>query len=462
MKDVPQPGEILAGKYVVEEVIGQGGMGCVVAAHHRDLGQPVAIKFLHEEALKEKIAVERFLREARAVVAFKSEHVARVSDVGRMENGAPYMVMERLVGEDLGIVLQRQGRVGVAEAIDFVIQAAEAVAEAHSHGIIHRDLKPSNLFLSRRSDGSALIKLLDFGIAKSMVRTAENAHLTHTGSSLGTPMYMSPEQVRGAREADMRTDIWGLGSTLYELLTGVAPFEADTMPALCAMIVSDQPRPIGALRPEVPAGIIAIVDRCMQKAANDRYQTVSELARAIAPWAPLRCQMILERIVRMLDGPDATVGWAKRDSMSETMALGSVPNAIVKLARTSDGEIGEEETVVAPRAYPPSDTPRTFAETKPPQDPTRGRWRWFAAALLLLTLGAVVWSVSGGNKELTLHSSLPAIEVEVPAEPQPVITAQASATASAPATAPVPKHGPMRARPKPPPGDDLDAIGDRQ
>jgi len=279
-------------------------------------------------------------------------------------------------------------------------------------------------------------------------------------------MYMSPEQVRGAREADMRTDIWGLGTTLYELLTGVAPFEADTMPALVARIVSDPARPIGALRPEVPAGIIGIVDRCMQKAANDRYQTVSELARAIAPWAPLRCQMILERIVRMLDGPNATVGWAKRDSMSETMALGSVPDAIVKLARTSDGEIGEEETVVAVRTKPPSDTPRTFAETKPPHAPDRGRWRWLAVALVLLfAVGAAVWFTGAGDKGNTLHSSWPAIEVEPPAvtaAPEPLVTAaQASASASAQVKTLVPKH-PMKSRPKPPPGDDLDAIGDRQ
>jgi serine/threonine-protein kinase len=234
------------------------------------------------------------------------------------------------------------------------------------------------------------------------------------------------------------------------------------------MIVSEEPRLIAALRPEVPPGIIAIVDRCMKKAPKDRYQSVSELARAIAPWAPLRCQMILERIVRMLDGPDATVGWAQRDSLSETMALGSSPNAIVELARISDRGIGEEKTVAAPRAPVSSDTPRSFAETSTKlldtRDPGRGRGRWFATGLvLLLAVGAVAWFVEERRSEVPLRSELPVIEVEVPVPPEPVVTAQASASAStAPPRAVVPKYRPMKPHPKPPPGDDLDAIGDRQ
>ena len=193
------PGTVLAGKYRVERIIGQGGMGLVVEAKHIALDERVALKFLLPDYASHPEAAARFLREARAAVKIKSEHVARVSDVGTLDNGSPYMVMEFLEGSDLSQVLEKRGVLAIPEAIDYVIQGCEAIAEAHSHGIVHRDLKPANLFLTRRQDGYPLVKVLDFGISKTM-GNVEN--LTKTMAAMGSALYMSPEQMQQTRSVD--------------------------------------------------------------------------------------------------------------------------------------------------------------------------------------------------------------------------------------------------------------------
>ncbi|MGC4091034.1 MAG: serine/threonine-protein kinase [Polyangiaceae bacterium] len=221
-------GQILAGKYRIDRVLGTGGMGMVVAARHIVLDERVAIKFLLPDALSSDEAVARFEREARAAVRIKSEHVVRVTDVGRLESGAPYMVMEYLDGEDLSNWLRLRGPLPVEQAVDFVLQACVALADAHSVGIIHRDLKPGNLFCVRRSDGQLVIKVLDFGISKltEAARVSEPGgfSVTKTAAVMGSPLYMSPEQVQSAKDVDARSDIWGLGVVMFELLTGVGPF----------------------------------------------------------------------------------------------------------------------------------------------------------------------------------------------------------------------------------------------
>ena len=211
-------GEMLAGKYRVERVLGAGGMGVVVLARHVQLDQLVALKFLLAQSLTNPKVVARFEREARAVVKLKSEHVARVLDVGTMEAGAPYIVMEYLEGEDLSQTVERRGPLPVAEAVDYLLQACEALAEAHGMGIVHRDLKPGNLFLTRRVDGKSLVKVLDFGISK-LEGGREDLALTQPAEVVGSPKYMSPEQLRASRLADARSDIWSLGVILYELIT---------------------------------------------------------------------------------------------------------------------------------------------------------------------------------------------------------------------------------------------------
>jgi serine/threonine protein kinase len=292
-----QEGDILADKYRVERVLGLGGMGVVVAAMHLELDERVAIKFLLEEALDNTEAVERFAREARAAVRIKSEHVARVTDVGKLDSGVPYMVMEYLEGHDLDDELQKRTLLPVEEASDYLLQACEAIAEAHALGIVHRDLKPANLFLSKRADGSPIIKVLDFGISKATRRgSRDELSLTTTSAVMGSPFYMSPEQLRSSRETDTRSDIWALGMILHELVSGRVAFQAQTLPELCVRITSVEIEPITARGSPVPEGLERIIRTCLAKDASDRYPSIAELAAALAPFAPPRSRISVDRI----------------------------------------------------------------------------------------------------------------------------------------------------------------------
>jgi|SRR5579859_7407423 len=296
------PGDVLAGKYRVERLLGVGGMGVVVSAHHMQLDERVALKFLRPEALENPEAVARFDREARAAVKIKSEHVARVSDVGRLDNGAPYMVMEYLEGRDLGAWIHERGALPVEQATEFVLQACEAIADAHALGIIHRDLKPANLFCIVRSDGMMSIKVLDFGISKLTGLSASRPELsmTRTQSLMGSPLYMSPEQLKATKAVDARADIWALGIILYELATGQVPFTGEGIPDLVLNIVTTPTPPMRALRPDVPALFEQVVGRCLQKDREHRFANVAELAEALAPLAPRRALGSVERIGRIL------------------------------------------------------------------------------------------------------------------------------------------------------------------
>jgi serine/threonine protein kinase len=292
-----QPGEILAGKFEVERVLGAGGMGIVVAARHTQLDQRVALKFLLPVACEVPGAVARFLREGKAAARITSEHVARVMDTGVLDGGAPYLVMEYLEGSDLGAVVQRRGRVSVDEAIEYVLQACEAIVEAHELGIVHRDLKPANLFLSKRADGSPLVKVLDFGISK--VDSGSRSQLTSASVLMGSPRYMSPEQMMSARDVDARTDVWALGVILYELVTGKPVWHADTMQGLCALIASTPAPSLRALRPDAPAILDEVVARCLTKARDDRLASVADLALALEPIAPATARTSIDRILRV-------------------------------------------------------------------------------------------------------------------------------------------------------------------
>lgn len=280
------PGEIVAGKYRVERVLGVGGMGVVVSARHTTLDQVVAIKFLvanrfdsHEEA------VGRFLAEARAAARIESDHVCRVFDVGTLPSGVPFMVMEHLEGRDLDEEVMQRGQLALVEAVDFVLQAADALAAAHQLGIVHRDIKPANLFLALRPDGTRRVKVLDFGISKA--HGAESPRLTAAKSSLGTPAYMSPEQVRAVADVDARADIWGLGAILYELVTGQMAFVGEDVKAVLDHVLQDDPCPMTALRRDVPRELEAIVMRCLDRDRNRRWPTAATFARALAPFGSI-------------------------------------------------------------------------------------------------------------------------------------------------------------------------------
>jgi serine/threonine-protein kinase len=294
-------GDVLGGKFRVQRVLGTGGMGVIVAAFHLQLEQEVALKFLLADAAKQPEVVARFAREARAAAKIQSEHVARVLDVGTLETGAPYMVMEYLEGEDLDGVLKREGRLALVDTVSWMLQACEAIAEAHAMGIIHRDLKPANLFLAERSDGSRSVKVLDFGISKvSMEGQVADASLTRTSAVMGSPMYMSPEQLRSSRDVDARADIWALGITLYELICGKGPFSSGTVPEVCAAILKEAPQPPRELRDDLPPGLEAVILRCLEKDVAKRYANVAELALALLSFAPPGSEVSIERISRVL------------------------------------------------------------------------------------------------------------------------------------------------------------------
>jgi eukaryotic-like serine/threonine-protein kinase len=280
-------GEIVAKKYRIDRSIGAGGMGVVVAAFHLELEQPVAIKFLNGDAAAREDANERFRREARAAARIRSEHVARVLDIELLDERIPYMVMELLEGNDLERELEQAGPLPTAVAVDYLLQAIDAVAEAHANGIVHRDLKPTNLFLARRPDGSRIVKVLDFGISKLVGSgSGRGAALTRSASMFGSPLYMSPEQMRSARDVDARSDIWSLGAILYELIAGRPPFNGDSMPALCVAILNDTPQPLQTFVPGVPPAIDEVLARCLARDVTARFQSVADLADALAPFSP--------------------------------------------------------------------------------------------------------------------------------------------------------------------------------
>jgi serine/threonine-protein kinase len=296
----------LAHKYRVERILGQGGMGYVVEAKHIALEERVALKFLLPEYAQHPEASQRFKREAQAAAKIKSEHVARVTDWGQLDGGAPYMVMEFLDGADLARRLKEQGPLPVADAVDYVLQACEAIAEAHGLGIVHRDLKPANLFVARRPDGSPIVKVLDFGISKMTGQGVDP--LTRTAAAMGSALYMSPEQMQQTRTVDHRTDIYALGIALFELVTGRPPFLAETLPQLCAEVLTGSPTPLRELRPDLPEDLAERIARAYERDKNKRYQTIADLAEGLAPYAPPHAQSSLDRIARLAGRTAAVAG----------------------------------------------------------------------------------------------------------------------------------------------------------
>ncbi len=302
---LPRPGEVVCGKYRLESVLGTGGMGVVMGAVDTSLGRPVAIKFLAPQKATREGAVARFLREARSAAAIQSEHVVRVFEVSTLPNGAPFIVMEHLRGADLSNVLAQRGALPIEEACDYVLQACEALGEAHARGIVHRDLKPQNLFLTQQADGSPCVKVLDFGISTAAVDdTAPN--LTSTDMVMGTPLYMSPEQVRSLKNVDARADIWALGAILFELLTTAPIYQAPSASALCAMIAMDPPTPLRARRGDAPAALEAVILRCLHKDPVGRFQDVAALADALASFGSERGRHSALRISRVVRASGAS------------------------------------------------------------------------------------------------------------------------------------------------------------
>jgi serine/threonine-protein kinase len=299
-------GDVIAGKYVVERIIGEGGMGVVLAARHLELEQRVAIKFLLPEIAEQGMAAERFRREARAAARIRGQHVCRVLDVGTLESGVPFMVMEYLDGCDLATELEQRGHLPCDEAIGYVLQACEALAEAHATGVIHRDLKPANLFLEACADGSRRVKVLDFGVSKSLLdgTPGRGAALTKTSSLVGSPLYMSPEQLDSARDVDPRTDIWALGVVLYELIAGRTPFQGESIPQLVTSVLHDPPRLLADQNIIVPDGLEDVLRRALSKQRALRFGSVAEFVIALMPYAPPQALGTAGRVSRLLSGTE--------------------------------------------------------------------------------------------------------------------------------------------------------------
>jgi serine/threonine protein kinase len=326
-------GDVLAGRYRVKRVLGKGGMGLVVAATDSELHRNVAIKLLLPALVADPEALARFRREARAAVLLTSEHAVRVHDVGELPSGVPFMVMELLAGKDLDDVVRERQRLPHAEAVDYVLQAIEAIAEAHGHGVIHRDIKPRNVFLTHKASGAALVKVLDFGLAKSTIPGEQG--LTNTFAVMGSPEYMSPEQMRGTRDVDARTDIWALGVTLYELLTGGCPFVAPSTPELFIKVFQEKPRPPHEVYADIPFGLSRVILRCLEKTPDARYPTVAELAAALEEFASPSAEGTAARVERVLQ------------TVRPGRVLSSAPPPAMDDAGPTQRNDGRAETVTA-------------------------------------------------------------------------------------------------------------------
>ncbi|HEX9618698.1 MAG TPA: serine/threonine-protein kinase [Polyangiaceae bacterium] len=330
--DSSVPGERgFAGRYRVLSTIAEGGMGVVLHAVDMDLGRHVAIKVVREELIEHEGAAERALLEARFAANIRSEHAVKVLDIGRDGQGVPYIVMEYLVGEDLSELLAIHGTLPYETAVDFVLQVCEALAEAHGSGIVHCDLKPGNLFLTTRADGEPVVKVLDFGISKEF-RKGVRRSVTNPSDMVGSPHYMAPEQMLAA-SVDGRADIWSLGAVLYELLTGRPPFSNDTIPGVCAMVLSAEPTAPRQLNPDVPVDLERIVLRCLKKDPAERFDDVGELADALARFGGPTSSDYAVRVSRVIASARQTLPSAEPENASRS-SVASVPDLMRPIRRS--------------------------------------------------------------------------------------------------------------------------------
>lgn len=411
-------GAVFAGKYRVDRLLGEGGMGIVVAAHHLELDQTVAVKFLLDDVAKNAEGAERFRREARAAAKIQSDHVVRVLDVGLLESGERYMVMEYLDGHDLAEELRIHGTLPADVAVRYLLEALDAIAQAHAHGIVHRDLKPANLYLAKRLDGSSRVKVLDFGISKSMSQsTGEQLSLTRTSAWIGSPLYMAPEQMQSARDVDLRADIWSLGAILYELVSGQPPYPAESLPQLCNLMLTRDPQPLIELCPDVPAELNECVMRCLTRSLEQRFQTANELRSALSALAPGRTTR------------SSAVGLAKTDVVT---GQGAPSNAAAAVGVTN-GDASASQSGALPER-----TAAAWGGTGSGDAGSR-RTLWVGlSAAALIGVGAVVFLSRAPEAVPTVAGaeSAPA-QASPPAVPPPVAPTPSAAPPAAPEVAPL-------------------------
>ncbi len=456
---LPSVGDVVADKYRIERVAGEGAMGMVYVAHHLVLDQRVALKFLFVDSSESRDeTVERFVREAQAAARLRSEHVVRVTDAGSVDGGLPFLVMEYLEGCDLAELLRLEGPLAPADMADYALQVLSALAEAHAAGIVHRDLKPANLFLADRGDHSTLVKILDFGISKQKSERAQWRELTGK-TVLGTPAYISPEQLRSSRNVDARADIWSLGVSMYELLTGTLPFDGETPGELFAAILEKTPVPARSRRPELPPAWDELLSRCLRRDPEERFEDVGELAEALAPlgsgrWANLLpgIEEALTRSVRSIPRPAAALVQAAVEAAVLSYPPPPVAPVITHAAPGSDRQsaaaaIATDRTLLA------------LVVPKPPAAARRATKRWpvWAGGIALVVTAAACAvlavsvrtahpaAVAAVNAARAVESpAAPPAEVVVPADPAPQAepAPEVAVAPSEPAASPAPNAPP--------------------
>jgi serine/threonine protein kinase len=423
------PGMVLLDKYEVERVLGVGGMGVVVSAMHLELGERVAIKAMLTEVAASRDHATRFAREAQAAARIKSEFVARVTDVARLPDGTPFMVMEYLEGETLATYLDRHGPLPVETAVDTLLEACVALAEAHRLGIVHRDIKPANLFVARRPSGGDILKVLDFGISKS----DENVTITRTSGAMGTPAYMSPEQLRAAGTVRPSADIWSLGVVLFEMLTGELPYQASSFADICALVLVSPPRTPRSFDPAIPQALEDAILRCLQREAADRFPNILALARALAPFASENGCDLIDR-VEVIGNSRASLASIDDAPISGRRTFSSLPRITPRSLGVASARAARAANSEAPRAG--SLTPTTDASLEPPRSRTTPRI-WLGATIGGALLVGATW----------LAFRQPAVELEAaPSSMQaPSRPAAAPASTTEPTTTTTPASTPANA-----------------
>jgi eukaryotic-like serine/threonine-protein kinase len=429
MSDTPPIGSLIAGKYRVLRELGSGGMGSLVEAEHPVLKRTVAIKLVRGRSSPQ--AFRRLIREAEAAQALHSEHVVRVYDVGYHDD-APYIVMERLEGSDLASMLD-DGPFEIEEAVDSVLEACVGLAEAHALGIVHRDIKPANLFLTKSAQ-KRLVKVLDFGISKQLAVESDEADPGSTAPNqmLGSPYFMSPEQLRNPRKVDARSDVWSLGVTLYNLLTTSHPFEGPTVSEVTAAVFTDEPRSIREHRDDLPDGLCDAISAALQKRADLRTPSVKAFADGLVPFAGKRGRLAAERVSTLSDGTTNDVPVPRRPSRAQEVTA---------------TDAGLSATLPAES----TDLPSSSARVTPHQTRAKRGWKWPAVVAVgtLSTLAFWVLRPVSGTPVAGSSSTLPKSESRAEAAPAaaPKLAVVASAREEEkPAAPPTQKPKPPRSQ----------------
>ena len=420
---MPKVGDVIAGKYRLEKVAGEGGMGVVYAAQHLVLKQRVAVKVLLPDAVTSEHVVERFAREAQAAARIESEHVARVMDAGATATGAPFLVMEYLEGCDLEELLSIEGPLPMADVVDYLLQALEALAHAHAVGLVHRDIKPANLFLACRADGGNVIKMLDFGISKTMESRPEDRVLTGQ-AVLGSPVYMSPEQLRNAKDIDARADLWSLGVVAYELLVGKPPFDGDGVGEIFAAILEKDPEPLHTRNWRLPPELSAVIAKCVQRKPEDRWSDAATLARALKPFGSGVYNPLIERAEQVL----ARATMLKRpETPYEARRVLDALNAVAERARATGGTMTGEPLLLTAKKVDAS-SPPDLCGTREDGLHTRvrslvwrsplARWGGAVAAAAVIVGTVAVFAALRARATPVIHPQPPLTAAGIAADPR--------------------------------------------